>query len=223
MWLTGFDAPTVSTLYLDKPQKDHTLMQTIARANRMCSHEVGGVEKKNGEMVDYYGILGRLKKAIKDYGQGGDGADDALETEDVFQKVGLFKQWADLLLEKDEWRKTFSVYENTITALYEASKPEILGKPIVRVVAVFQYLRGVIDSIIQQQDVESAARQISELLDESLVVDEKGRPAVKELGPAYQIQKKGPSWDLSKIDFDKLKDDFKKTSYKKLLFGLCRF
>ncbi len=35
MWLTGFDAPTVSTLYLDKPQKDHTLMQTIARANRV--------------------------------------------------------------------------------------------------------------------------------------------------------------------------------------------
>jgi len=57
MWLTGFDAPTVSTLYLDKPQKDHTLRQTIARANRMCSHKVGGVEKKNGEMVDYYGVL----------------------------------------------------------------------------------------------------------------------------------------------------------------------
>ena len=68
MWLTGFDAPTVSTLYLDKPQKDHTLMQTIARANRVCSYRINGVEKKNGEIVDYYGVIERLKKAIKDYG-----------------------------------------------------------------------------------------------------------------------------------------------------------
>ena len=75
MWLTGFDAPTVSTLYLDKPQKDHSLMQTIARANRVCSHRIGGVEKRNGEVVDYYGVFTRLKKAIKDYGQGEEGDD----------------------------------------------------------------------------------------------------------------------------------------------------
>ena len=42
MWLTGFDAPTVSTLYLDKPMKDHTLMQTIARANRVTSYQIDG-------------------------------------------------------------------------------------------------------------------------------------------------------------------------------------
>ena len=45
MWLTGFDAPTVSTLYLDKPMKEHTLMQTIARANRVTSWKINGVEK----------------------------------------------------------------------------------------------------------------------------------------------------------------------------------
>jgi type I restriction enzyme R subunit len=45
------------------------------------------------------------------------------------------------------------VYENTITSLYEACKPEILGQPVVRNVAVFQYLRGVVESIIEQQDV----------------------------------------------------------------------
>ena len=49
MWLTGFDAPTLSTLYLDKPMKDHTLMQTIARANRVTSWKIDGKEKKNGE------------------------------------------------------------------------------------------------------------------------------------------------------------------------------
>ena len=249
MWITGFDAPTVSTLYLDKPQKDHTLMQTIARANRVCSHKIAGVEKKNGEVVDYYGVLGRLKKAIKDYGQGGEGADDppvkdkdelfrlldeAIEqgrafcadkdididevprSGDVFQKVGLFKKWADTLLSKDEWRKTFNVYENTITALYEASKPEILGKPIVRTVAVFQYLRGVIDSIIQQEDIESAVRRVYELLDESLIVEDSGHSLARESGTLYKIMKNGKSWNLSKIDFDKLKEDFKHKAYKNI-------
>lgn len=70
MWLTGFDAPTVSTLYLDKPQKNHTLMQTIARANRVTSWKIGGVEKRNGEKVDYYNVFRRMKKALRDYAQG---------------------------------------------------------------------------------------------------------------------------------------------------------
>ena len=49
MWLTGFDAPTVSTLYLDKPMKDHTLMQTIARANRVAAYKIKG---HNGEFIE---------------------------------------------------------------------------------------------------------------------------------------------------------------------------
>jgi type I restriction enzyme R subunit len=248
MWLTGFDAPTVSTLYLDKPQKDHTLMQTIARANRVCSHRINGVEKKNGEVVDYYGVFGRLKKAIKDYGQGDTGdeppvkdkdelfrlldeaieqgrafcllkgvhVEKALKSDDVFQKIGLFEEWANLLLTKDEWRKSFNVYENTITGLYEASKPEILGKPVVQSVAVFQYLRGVIDSIIQQQDIESAAKRIGDLLDESVIVEDSGHQAVKEAGVTYKIQQSGKDWDLSKIDFDKLRADFKQANYKNI-------
>tara|TARA_R100000655_G_scaffold31056_3_gene62345 strand:+ start:5278 stop:8526 length:3249 start_codon:yes stop_codon:yes gene_type:complete len=249
MWLTGFDAPTVSTLYLDKPQKDHTLMQTIARANRVSSHRINGVEKTNGEIVDYYGVIGRLRKAIKDYGQGDDGGDEppvkdkdelftllvdaieqarffcverdivideALASDDVFKKVGLFEAWADTLLAKDEWRKSFNVFENTITALYEACKPEILGDPVVRKVALFQYLRGVLDSIIEQQDIDSATRKINELLDESLIVDDKKFGEVKEDPADWQITQKGKTWDLSKVDFDKLKEDFDKTKYKNI-------
>jgi type I restriction enzyme R subunit len=77
MWLTGFDAPTVSTLYLDKPMKDHTLMQAIARANRVSSYKIRGVsgrlvEKKNGEVVDYYNVFRQMKKALSDYGVGDD-------------------------------------------------------------------------------------------------------------------------------------------------------
>ncbi|WP_312764481.1 type I restriction endonuclease subunit R [Epilithonimonas sp.] len=69
MWLTGFDAPTVSTLYLDKPMQNHTLMQTIARANRVAS-PINGVEKKNGLIIDYYNVFRNIKKALADYGNG---------------------------------------------------------------------------------------------------------------------------------------------------------
>lgn len=64
MWLTGFDAPTVSTLYLDKPMKNHTLMQTIARANRVAPG------KRNGLVVDYYNVFRNIKRALADYGEG---------------------------------------------------------------------------------------------------------------------------------------------------------
>lgn len=81
MWLTGFDAPTVSTLYLDKPMKDHSLMQTIARANRVAAHKIKGhrgqwIEKTNGDIVDYYNVFRNMKKALADYAQGEDGSDE---------------------------------------------------------------------------------------------------------------------------------------------------
>ena len=64
MWMTGFDAPSVSTVYLDKPMKNHTLMQTIARANRVWG------EKQSGMIVDYVGVFRNLQKALAIYGGG---------------------------------------------------------------------------------------------------------------------------------------------------------
>lgn len=64
MWLTGFDAPSVSTLYLDKPLKSHTLMQTIARANRVYEG------KSAGQIVDYINIFSSLQQALGLYGGG---------------------------------------------------------------------------------------------------------------------------------------------------------
>jgi type I restriction enzyme R subunit len=75
MWLTGFDAPTVSTLYLDKPMRNHTLMQTIARANRVAP-AINGVEKRNGLVVDYYNVFRNIKRALVDYGNGEDADED---------------------------------------------------------------------------------------------------------------------------------------------------
>ena len=177
MWLTGFDAPTLSTLYLDKPMQGHTLMQTIARANRVTSWKINGVEKRNGELVDYYNVFRNMKLALNDYAQRGDEIDppvkekaelfrlldDAIEqglafcdekevalrevlgSDDVFKNIGRFNVFADALLSNDEWRKGFNVYENTVTSLYEACKPEIMGRgkqSRVREVAAFQICAG---------------------------------------------------------------------------------
>jgi type I restriction enzyme R subunit len=65
MWITGFDVPCVSTIYLDKPIKGHTLMQTIARANRVYDDE-----KENGLIVDYGNVYKQLEKAYSVYGEG---------------------------------------------------------------------------------------------------------------------------------------------------------
>jgi type I restriction enzyme R subunit len=247
MWLTGFDAPTVSTMYLDKPMKDHTLMQTIARANRVTSFKIYDVEKKNGELVDYYNVFRNMKEALKNYARGEEGLDTPpvqdknvlfalledsitqgmdfcrekevyigkiLQSTDVFKNIDIFKNYADKLLTKDEWRKAFAVYENTITSLFEACKPEIVGNPIVRSVAVFQYLRGVVDSIIDQKDIEAVSTRIRELLDESVVVD--GSTDLQQTKPEFLIKQSGKTWDLSKLDFEKLAAEFKEVTYKNI-------
>lgn len=70
MWIVGFDAPGVTTLYLDKPMKNHSLMQTMARANRVFR------EKTNGLIVDYVGVFRDVRKALAIYATGGTGDGD---------------------------------------------------------------------------------------------------------------------------------------------------
>lgn len=237
MWLTGFDAPTLSTLYLDKPQKGHTLMQTIARANRVTGHLINGKQKINGEIVDYYNVFRNMKKALAEYAEGDDEEmpvrnkqvlfdllDDALaqgsaflvendlnlaaliKKESTFKSLSGFNQFADTLLSNDTWRRTFNVYENTISGLYEACKPEILGARARPMVYAFQYLRGVIDGKIDEQDVDGLRQKIGELLDISVVTDGN---AIKEPDDAkYEITQRGRQWDLRTIDPEKLKAEF---------------
>jgi type I restriction enzyme R subunit len=252
MWLTGFDVPTVSTLYFDKPMKDHTLMQAIARANRVASHVVGGVTKTNGEIVDYYNVFRNMKKALSDYALGDEKDEpvqdksnlftllddalsqgtafcksldihlnEALETGGVFSKVGIFQSFANKLLEKDQYWKEFKVYENTISSLYEACKPEIIEGHFSSPIAVFQYLRGVVDSIIGQIDIDAVKQKIGELLDQSIVTANDGM-FTKESQPEFQIIKKGKVLDLSRIDFDKLKEEFKQKAYKNIEIASLR-
>lgn len=72
MWLTGFDAPSMHTLYIDKPMKGHNLMQAIARVNRVYKDKPGGL------VVDYLGIASDLKKALSFYSDSGGKGDPAL-------------------------------------------------------------------------------------------------------------------------------------------------
>ena len=90
MWLTGFDVPSLATIYLDKPLKAHTLMQAIARANRVNEG------KNNGLIVDYCGILKNLRQALATFagqedggrgGDGGDGTDPAKPEEELLEEL----------------------------------------------------------------------------------------------------------------------------------------
>ncbi|NCN11309.1 MAG: type I restriction endonuclease subunit R [Leptospira sp.] len=84
MWLTGFDAPSLHTLYIDKPMKGHNLMQAIARVNRVYN------EKKGGLIVDYLGIASDLKKALSFYADSG-GKGDPAETQEKAAQIMLEK------------------------------------------------------------------------------------------------------------------------------------
>ena len=99
MWLTGFDVPSLSTLYLDKPLKAHTLMQAIARANRV--HE----GKNNGLIVDYCGVLKHLRRALATFagtrpgGPGGGEIDPARPDEellaDLAEAIAMVRSFLD--------------------------------------------------------------------------------------------------------------------------------
>ncbi len=83
MWLTGFDVKCLSCLYLDKPLKAHTLMQTIARANRVAEG------KSNGLIIDYIGIVKALRKALADYtaNVGGGSTDPTIDKGELIERV----------------------------------------------------------------------------------------------------------------------------------------
>ena len=83
MWLTGFDAPSCSTIYLDKPMRNHTLMQTIARANRIYPG------KQSGLIVDYANVFASLEKALAIYGKGQGGETPLRDKKELAEQLRL--------------------------------------------------------------------------------------------------------------------------------------
>lgn len=246
MWLTGFDSPTLSDLYLDKPMVGHTLMQTIARANRVAPGKVCG------RIIDYYGVFRNLKKALAAYATGEEEKDEigkkaqigdlpveekeklfdllkqaiqeaeefclpleielglVLDLGDTFEEIGLFEAFADKLLANDDNKKNFFVYSNTLESLYEACKPDInKRKSEFELLEVLRYLRKIVDRKKFKGDLESARAKYADIIDQSITTLEEA----EEEKSGFEI-KKSRVIDISKFDFDKLREKFKQAEFK---------
>lgn len=132
MWITGFDVPTLSTLYLDKPLKSHTLMQAIARANRISEG------KNNGLIVDYIETYNSLLDALAIYGTGGDSGnegaidppvkpkkeliellEEALASTEIFLKDEVHFNLEDLINASDKLQKLAAMERGLECCLYQ--------------------------------------------------------------------------------------------------------
>jgi type I restriction enzyme R subunit len=236
MWLTGFDVPSLSTLYLDKPLKAHTLMQAIARANRVSEG------KNNGMIVDYCGILKNLRKALATFaGTGDDGRggnegetdpakpdeellDDLREAiafvrtfleerraslDGIIGQAGFARNAAILAAkeaanENDETRKRFEVMCRAVFSKFKAC---ITIEGINDCRADFDAINIVYKSLQQdreQADITDIIRQLHNIVDEAIET-QTGLAVGEELAP----------YDISKIDFDRLRREFERSPAKR--------
>jgi type I restriction enzyme R subunit len=231
MWLTGFDVPSLSTLYLDKPLKAHTLMQAIARANRINEG------KNNGLIVDYCGILKHLRKALATFagtppdGQGGkidptrpdeELLADLIETisfvqafldersaslDNVIYKTGFERNAAieackNAVNENDETRKRFEIMCREVFKKFKACIN-------VKGVNTHRDDRDAINIVYKslQQDREQA--DITDIICQlHQVVDDAIETNVDRLNEEHK------PYDISKIDFDRLKREFERRPRK---------
>ena len=236
MWLTGFDVKSLSTLYIDKPMKGHTLMQAIARANRVNEG------KDNGLIVDYSGVLKSLRKALALYakgkGDGGTGGDNPLNPpEDLLKRYG--KAVVDCCAHidscggsvqaiikppvKDPFSKLTAI-NNAVEAICTTAQTRATFEVMVRDVFRLSKSLTARTDAYKYFDREEAIdavnkrlmkkREIADITDVLVklhgVVDD--AVAVKQVKDAGSDS--GNRFDISKIDFDRLKQEFAKRSDK---------
>jgi len=234
MWMTGFDVPSCSTIYLDKPMRNHTLMQTIARANRVFG------EKNNGLIVDYVGIFKDLQKALAIYGsasgggiQAGDvpikakqalvqdlesaiqetkefikdaGADlsKIIKAKDEFNRIALMDDAVNAILVNDQSKSQFLNLAAKVDRLFQAILPD-------KSAGKFSVERKTI--IVLAEKVRNNNNQ--DLADISAVMGEVNQVLDKSIGvkQKYVIKSSGKEHilDISKVDFDALKAIFDKS------------
>ena len=235
MWLTGFDVPSLSTLYLDKPLKAHTLMQAIARANRVNEG------KNNGMIVDYCGILKNLRQALAtfagtgDDGRGGDGGEieparpDEELLADLREAIALvrafleersasldgiigqtgFARNAAILAAKEaanENDETRKRFEVMCRVVFSKFKAYITIEGVNDCRADFDAINIVYRSL--QQDREQA--DITDIIRQlHQVVDD--AIEVRE-GPSENLP---GTYDISRIDFDRLRREFERSPAKR--------
>lgn len=242
MWLTGFDAPSVSTIYLDKPMKGHTLIQTIARANRVFPG------KTNGLIVDYLNIFKQMKKALSLYALPDDEdvdmpvkdieslkdlinkaineckefclglnicLDNILEQENKLIQLRLFNEAANILLSNDELKLQYRIYANIAQNLYEACKPEIFTMDFDnRLLQVITYLQGIISGTFDQAKLEKTKLEIDQMLDYSVEAN-----YFEESSNQYEMGKIVTSIDeinLIDLDIKKVSRKIQNSPYKNI-------
>ncbi len=228
MWMTGFDAPSVSTVYLDRPMKNHTLMQTIARANRVFP------DKDNGLIVDYVGVFRNLEKALVIYGAASTGEApieiiDALAGEldlavadlisfcatrgidliamrdaEGFDHIAKRDAAVEALLVDGDTRNDFTVKARQIRKLFRALLPNPQAAAQQRTVAAIRTLHDRIIEVTSppKADISAVANAVDALLDRSVGAEEYViRAAAEGTHP-------DPLIDLSLIDFEGLAAGF---------------
>ncbi|MBT4551800.1 DUF3387 domain-containing protein, partial [bacterium] len=121
MWLTGFDAPSMHTLYIDKPMKGHNLMQAIARVNRVYKDKTGGL------VVDYLGIASDLKKALSFYSDSGGKGDPAVTQEKAVQMMLEKLEIVAQMFHGFEYEKYFNADTSRKLSLILGAEEHILG------------------------------------------------------------------------------------------------
>jgi len=119
--MTGFDVPSCSTIYLDKPMRNHTLMQAIARANRVFR------EKLNGLVVDYVGVFRNLQKALAIYGSGAGGGITEGETP-VMEKSKLVEQLRQVIEETSSFCSGLGIDLTKIQTVYAFERIRLIDK-----------------------------------------------------------------------------------------------
>src|ERR1019366_260364 len=193
MWITGFDVPSCSTIYLDKPLKNHTLMQTIARANRVFG------EKQNGLIVDYIGVFRNLQKALAIYGSAQDGTGEpgdtpihdkgelvrqlgeaisttrtfcighgfdpaAIQDTKGFERVSLLDDAVAALVVNDDTTRRYLALAGGVEKLFKSLLPDATANEFGPVRKVFAVIAEKIRSDIPPVDISAVMAQVEALL-----------------------------------------------------------
>jgi type I restriction enzyme R subunit len=224
MWTTGFDVPSLSTVYLDKPLRNHTLMQTITRANRVFP------QKNNGLIVAYVDVFRNLQKALAIYAVGSkpgevpveekgllvDAAREAVNDlkafcaeRDVdldalghlkgFELVAAGRQTIEMLMVDDDEKVAFVSRAALLDRLYKAILPDKRSNEFSRVRAVAKFLADGIASYTERPDVSGVLGRVEQLLDESVAAEE-------YLIPESEAE---ALFDLAAVDWKGLEEAFK--------------
>ena len=235
MWLTGFDVKTLSCLYIDKPMKAHTLMQTIARANRVAEG------KTNGLVIDYIGIVKALRQALADYTANPEGhesgndptvdkkelikhvletigaATDFLKEHDFeldnlihavdFTKLYLLKEAANAMCETAEIRKTYCTYATTLLKLWKYLNREDITKEMRQQKEAIHEIFKELQKKRKHADITDLSVAINEIVNDHLEIN------------AATAADDGPSrrFDISGINFELLRREFAKSREKNLV------